>query len=93
MSLLEADGTVITQDMAPHTQCTTLAPPVTTSVGAEHWQAGADMMFCARAGAARNGSASAHTESRDMQEAMKFSLVQQRHHQRWHSCYAAPTPL
>ncbi|MES2841198.1 hypothetical protein [Hydrogenophaga sp.] len=43
MSLLEAGGRVITQDIAPHMQCTTLAPPETTNVGAEHWQAGAVM--------------------------------------------------
>jgi hypothetical protein len=89
--LLEAGGTVITQDMAPHTQCTTLAPPVTTSVGAEHWQAGADMTFCARAGAVKTESASANTDSRDMQEVMKFSLNQKRHHQRCAACYAAAT--
>jgi hypothetical protein len=90
--LLEAGGTVITQEMAPHMQCTTLAPPVTTSVGAEHWQAGADMTLWDRAGAVWSESTSAPMESRDMQEAMKFSLVQQRHHQRSRSCYAAATP-
>ena len=89
MSLLEAGGTVITQDATPHVQCTTLAPPVTTSVGAEHWQGGADMTFCATAGAVCNKSASANTDSRERQKVMKFSLGHQRHHQRCRACYAA----
>jgi hypothetical protein len=89
--LLEAGGRLMTHDIAPHTQCTTLAPPVTTSVGAEHWHAGADMMFCAEAGAICNDRASANTDSRQMQEVMKFSLGQKRHHQRGLSCYAAAT--
>jgi hypothetical protein len=74
--------------MAPHMQCTTLAPPVTTSVGAEHWQAGADMTLWARAGAVCSESASANTDSRERQEVMKFSLRHQRHHQRSPACYA-----
>jgi hypothetical protein len=89
VSLLDAGGTVITQDMAPHMQCTTLAPPVTTSVGAEHWHGGADMTLCAQAGAVCKDSASANTYSRERQEVMKFSLGHQRHQQRCRACYAA----